>query len=116
MAPSFSRGQVVLTPFPFTDLTGSALRPALVVSQGLIKQDLILAGISSVVRGAAAPTDYLVETSHPEFPLTGLRVRSVIRLHKLVTVESNLIVRSLGRIGPQLQTEADKLLRVVLGL
>src|SRR5260370_40617621 len=113
MPPSFVRGEVVLTAFPFTDLTGSARRPALIVSQGPIKLDLVLAGISSVVRGAAAPTDHLVETSHPEFALTGLRVRSVIRLHKLVTVESNLIVRRLGRIGPQLQAEVDKLLRVV---
>jgi mRNA interferase MazF len=111
-----SRGDVVLTPFPFTDLTGASLRPALVVSPGAIGEDVVLAAISSVLRGAAAPADCPIDTAHPEFGQTGLRVASVLRLHKLVTVERSLIVRRLGQIGPQLQTEADRLLRAVLGL
>jgi mRNA interferase MazF len=110
------RGDVVLTRFPFTDLTGSAVRPALVVSAGLIGQDLVLAGISSVIRGPAIPTDLTVDIAHPEFRQTGLRVASVLRLHKLAAVESSVIIRRLGRIGPQLQLEVDRVLRVVLGL
>lgn len=69
-----ARGDVVLTRFPFTDLTGASLRPAVVVSQGQIGQDLVLVAISSVVRGSVAPTDLPVETAHPEFAATGLRV------------------------------------------
>jgi mRNA interferase MazF len=116
MPATFSRGDVVLTKFPFTDLTGASVRPALVVSQGIIGQDLVLAGISSVVRGALAPTDYPIEISHSEFSLTGLRVKSVVRVHKLAAVEHSIIVRRLGKIGPQLQIEVDRLLRQVLGL
>jgi mRNA interferase MazF len=116
MPPTLARGDVVPTRFPFTDLTGASLRPALVISQGLIGQDLVLAGISSVVRGVVAPTDYTVDTTHPEFALTGLRVTSVLRLHKLATVEQSVITRRLGRIGPQLQAQADARLRVVVGL
>jgi mRNA interferase MazF len=115
-APALARGEVVLTRFPFTDLTGASLRPALVVSHGAIAEDVVLVAISSVIRGAAAPTDLSVDTSHPEFALMGLRVPSVIRLHKLVTVERSVITRRLGRIGPRLQAEVDRLLRVVLGL
>lgn len=114
--PILARGDVVLTRFPFTDLTGIALRPAVVVSQSQLGQDIVLAAISSVVRGAIPPTDYLVETTHPEFTLTGLHVTSVIRMHKLAAVERSVIVRHLGRLGPQLQAEVDRLLRVVLGL
>lgn len=88
-----ARGDVVLTRFPFTDLTGS-----------------------SVVRGTLALTDYTAETTHPEFVLIGLRVTSVIRTHKLAAVERPVIVRRLGRLGPQLQAEVDRLLRMVLGL
>jgi mRNA interferase MazF len=111
-----TRGDVVLTPFPFTDLRGSAVRPALVVSQGLIGQDVILAGISSVVRGAISSADHLVDVAHSEFRLTGLRVVSVVRLHKLAAVDASILVRRLGRIGPLIQTEVDRLLRTVLGL
>jgi mRNA interferase MazF len=116
MPLAFSRGDVVLTRFPFTDLTGSAVRPALVISQGAIGQDLVLAGISSVVRGTASRTDVAVPSTHSEFPLTGLRVSSVIRTHKLATVEQAVVVRRLGRIGPSLEAEVDRLLRNVLGL
>src|SRR4051812_25382204 len=101
MSPSLARGDVVLTPFPFTDLQGQPVRPALVVSQGVIGQDVILAGISSVVRGSAVPSDHLLQSGDPEFPMTGLRVTSVIRLHKLVTIDVALLLRRLGRIGPR---------------
>lgn len=110
------RGDVVLTQFPFTDLSGSALRPALIVSQGAIGQDVVLASISSVLRGSAIPTDQTVEVSHPEFKMTGLRVASVIRAHKLAVVERQIIVRRLGKIGQQLQAEVDKRIRQVLAL
>ena len=114
--PMLARGDVVLTRFPFTDLTGASLRPAVVVSQGHIGQDIVLIAISSVVRGVLAPTDYPMEMTHPEFTLTGLRVRSVLRVHKLAAVERSVIGRRLGRLGPQLQAAVDRLLRLVLGL
>jgi len=107
---------VVLTRFPFTDLTGASLRPAVVVSYGQIGQDLVLTAISNVVRGTPAPTDYTLEMIDPGFALTGLRVTSVIRMHKLAAVERSVIVRRLGRLGPQLQAAVDRLLRMVLGL
>ena len=114
--PLLARGDVVLTRFPFTDLTGTALRPAVVVSQGQLGQDIVLAAISSVARGPISPTDCHLASTHPEFTLTGLRVTSIIRMHKLAAVERSVIVRRLGHLGPQLQAEVDRLLRVVLGL
>jgi mRNA interferase MazF len=116
MAFTLSRGDVVLTPFPFTDLTQTSLRPALVISDGPIGNDVVLAGVSSVVRGQQVATDLLIDTSHPEFKLTGLRVASVIRLHKLATVEQRILVRRLGKIGSQLQLEVNVSLRRALAL
>lgn len=114
--PPLSRGDIVLTRFPFTDLTGASLRPALVISPGELGQDVVLAAISSVLRGSLVSTDCTVETNHPEFTQTGLRITSVFRTHKLATVERSIIVRRLGRIGPQLQAEVDRLLGIVVGL
>ncbi len=92
------------------------MRPAVVLSKGQIADDVVLVGISSVVRGPSAPTDYRIGTNHPEFGMTGLRFESVLRVHKLAAVERSMVVRRLGRLGPRLQTEADRLLRQVLGL
>jgi hypothetical protein len=61
-----SRGDLLLTQFPFTDLRGLAVRPFLVVSQGLIGQDIIVAGISSVTRDGVVSTDVVVEPTRIE--------------------------------------------------
>jgi mRNA interferase MazF len=111
-----SRGDVVLTRFPFTDLKGSALRPAVIVSEGEIGDDVVLVAISSAVRGGRVPTDLPVDKTHPEFTLTGLRLPSVVRTHKLATVERAVVVRRMGRLGPGLQKELDELLRRALSL
>jgi mRNA interferase MazF len=116
MPKSLQRGDIVLTRFPYSDLSGASVRPALVVSQGPIGIDIVLAGISSVVRSPLPPTDALVDANHAEFPQTGLRTTSVIRIHKLVAVEDNVVVRRLGAVGPILQAEVDARLRLVLGL
>jgi len=68
------------------------------------------------MRGSGVTTDLVVDTKHPEFALTGLRVASVIRAHKLAAVERQIIVRQLGKIGPTLQADVDRLLRQVLSL
>ena len=45
------RGTIILTPFPFTDLTKNKVRPALVVSSNKRNDnDVIIAFISSVFR------------------------------------------------------------------
>ena len=67
MPRPFQRGDIVLTNFPYSSISRSAVRPALVVSHGAIGQDLILVGISSVIRGASSPSDCLVELIHPNF-------------------------------------------------
>ena len=116
MKERLTRGAIVLTRFPFTDLSGTAVRPALVVSAGTIGQDVVLAGISSVLRGGTIATDLVVDSTHPEFRQTRLPVPLVMRLHKLATVELTVIVRRLGRIGRRLQDEVDRVLRTVIGV
>ena len=114
MASRFGRGDVVLAPFPFSDLSGSKVRPALVVSSGTIGNDVILVAISSIVRASLVASDFLLETTHSDFPATGLKVRSVFRAHNLTTIEASLILRRLGRINASLQREIDDRLRIVL--
>ncbi|HYU19859.1 MAG TPA: type II toxin-antitoxin system PemK/MazF family toxin, partial [Chloroflexota bacterium] len=55
------RGDVVLVPFPFTDLTGQKRRPALVVSpDGFDPEDLVLCAITSRVPARQLPRDVLL--------------------------------------------------------
>jgi mRNA interferase MazF len=67
-------GSIVLTRFPFTDLSGDKRRPALVVSRDNGRQtDLIVCFITSVPRSGP---DMVPITPDPG---TGLKVPSVVR-------------------------------------
>jgi mRNA interferase MazF len=94
-------GDVVLVPFPFADLAGRKIRPALIVSGDPQSSEVILAFITSVLTNRS-PRGAEVELrrADTEFGVTGLKADSLVRLDKLVTVSVKLISRRLGKIGP----------------
>ncbi len=111
------RGDIVLVPFPFTDLTAEKLRPAVIVSSDPQELDVVIAFISSIVRsGEMAETDFLLTPDHPDFSKTGLKKRSVFKLKKLLTIARTKLIRRLGRVSPTIQEELDRRLRNALGL
>jgi mRNA interferase MazF len=111
------RGDVVLVPFPFTDLTGKKLRPAVIISDDPQETDIVIAFISSVVSpGELANTDYLMGPNQSGFPKTGLKKASVFKMKKLLTIDRGRIIRRLGRVSPAIQKELDIRLRNAFGL
>lgn len=96
-----SPGDVVLIRFPQTDLQIGKLRPALVVAivPGRYA-DVLLALISSRTHQAVPEFDELIDPSEADYAATGLKVRSVIRLARLASVNIISINARLGRISP----------------
>jgi len=87
----FAFGSIVLTRFPFTDLSGDKRRPALVVSRdNQCRADLVVCFITSVPR--TGPDIAPIAPS----PGTGLKVPSVVRFDKLATLDPAVIT---GRLG-----------------
>ena len=99
------KGKIVLIPFPFTDLTATKLRPALVLYED--DRDIVLAFISSKIRVGAKSTGVLVTTSPAGFPESGLKVDSVIRLDKVATILKDLMVGELGELDDDLRAEVN---------
>jgi mRNA interferase MazF len=94
-----TKGDIVLVPFPFTDLSQTKLRPAVVlwvVPQG---QDITLCFISSQNLDRTTPDELLLTTDDPEFAQTGLKVASKIRVTRIVTLDRQLLQRRLGHLG-----------------
>jgi mRNA interferase MazF len=83
------KGDIILIPFPFTNLTGSKNRPALVLTVG--EMDVILAFISTQL-GWMEKTDVLLNPDSEN----GLKKTSIVRLSKIATIDKSL---ALGRIG-----------------
>lgn len=93
----FEFGSVVLTRFPFTDLSTDKLRPALVISRDNARRgDVVLAFITSNPQTADNPDALRIEPS----PTNGLKVPSVVRFDKVVTLEKQIIVGKLGDAEP----------------
>lgn len=104
--PSSTKGRVVLVPFPFDDLSATKVRPAVCLTNPIGDYEhLILAFITSRIPDNPLPTDIIFDSSHPDFSLSGLRKRSALRLHFLMTARTSLILRELGQLS--LLTQRD---------
>ena len=93
-----TKGDIVLVPFPFTDLSTTKLRPAVVLWVNLSGIDITLCFISSQNVNNLSSEEFVIETKNPEFPQTGLKVTSKVRVSKIVTIERNLTTRKLGKL------------------
>lgn len=105
-----ARGDVVLVPFPFTDLSGQKRRPALVVSpDGFDPEDLVLSAITSRLPGRLLPWDVSLQAQDL---VDGTLPRpSVVKVGKLFTMHQALIVGRFGRISEQKLTEVLRALQ-----
>jgi mRNA interferase MazF len=88
----FEPGELVLLAFPFSSETGAKQRPALV---------LLDAGDDDLVVARVTTQQYNSPLDHPirDLQAAGLLAPSVIRLHKLATLEKALVRRRLGRLS-----------------
>ncbi len=96
---SYRAGDVVLIPFPFTDLSTVKQRPAVVLSSSHFnrrRNDVIIAAITSHLPKKIATDEYLLTAT--EQHRAGLPKPSMVKLGKIVTLEQRLVRKRLGRI------------------
>jgi mRNA interferase MazF len=110
-------GQIVLTPFPYTDLSGAKLRPVLMLRQASVRfDDWLVCMVSSKLHQADSGFDEMVSPTDPDFAATGLKVPSVLRLSRLAVLDGSLLVGSLGSIGDErLESVRRRLANWILG-
>ena len=114
---SVTKGKVVLVPFPFDDLSAEKVRPAVCLTEPVgPHRHVVLAFVTSQTPPELLESDLLLDQSHQGFASTGLRVSSVLRLHRLMTVTTALIQRELGELSLDLQTAVKSKLRHLFGV
>jgi mRNA interferase MazF len=109
---AYAKGDVVLVPFPFTDLSATRVRPAVVVSSeeyGEDTSDLIVAMVTSQPQTGA--TDCRLQ----DWQEAGLIYPSWVR-SKLATLEQSLIQFSPGRLSHRDVGAVEQRLELALGL
>ena len=83
-------GDIVLIRFPQADLKTGKLRPALVVAVAPDRHaDLLLALITSRLYQATPDFDEIIDLDDADYANSGLKVPSVVRLARLVSVEKS---------------------------
>lgn len=94
-------GDIVLIRFPQADLEAGKLRPALVVAIAPDRHgDVLLALITSRLYQAIPDFDEIINEDDSDYPDSGLKTTSVVRLARLVSVEESVITALLGEISP----------------
>jgi mRNA interferase MazF len=104
-----AKGDIVLVTFPFTDLSGSKLRPAVIIAETI--QDLTLCFITTQIQWQE-PTDLQILPTQ----LNGLKKLSLIRISKIATLDKTM---AKGLLGQLTTLEIDNLniqLRILLKL
>lgn len=105
----FVKGDVVVVPFPFSDLSRSKRRPALVI-QHFEGEDLLLAQITS----KAVRDNFAIPLSDNEFETGSLNKPSNIRPNKLFTCSKNLILYKIGSLKTsKIAFIADSIAKIV---
>lgn len=96
-----NKGDIVLVPFPFTDLSGKKTRPALILA--VMNLDIIVAFISSKDR-------FNGEFDIPVLPdaTNGIKLPSLIKVSKLATFDKHLVLGRLGTVSPLIINELNK--------
>lgn len=103
------KGDIILVPFPFTDLSGNKLRPALVlVEEG---DDVIAAFISTILK-QRFKSDFLIKKNDKN----SLKKDSLLKLNKLATLSHDLIKGKIGEISDKELKEIDKKLLELFNL
>jgi len=102
----FVVGEVVAVPFPFSDLSGKKLRPAVIVAS-VDFDDLIFCQITSRDRSR----DGAIKLSSVDFQDGSLPLTSYARPDKLFTGEASIIVKSRGKLTKQTKSSLLKSIR-----
>jgi len=102
-----AKGDIVLITFPFTDLSGSKLRPAVILADTNL--DITVCFITSQI-GWQEPTDVSMQPNSTN----GLRKQSLIRTSKIATLDKTLAKGLLGKLSQNELAELNTKLKILL--
>lgn len=82
-------------------------RPAIILANMPPYGDHLVAGISSQLRHEVKGLDEIVSPTEQDFPTSGLKIASLIRMGMIATIPSHVI---LGRLGSISSSRLERLL------
>lgn len=108
---SFIKGDIVVVPFPFSNLTNAKRRPALIITD-LAGNDVILCQIT----GKNITDSYSITITENDFTSGSLSQISNIRPNKLFMADSQIIIYKIGQLKPEKMQEVTNTIILILEL
>ncbi len=110
----YNSGEIILISFPFTNLTDSKIRPALVINEK--KEDIIVIGIFSKIPEVIEDSWFLVEGNEPWFSQTRLKKATIIKTEKIAVIHNSIVRKKLGKLPDEVFILVKKKMRNTLKL
>jgi len=105
----FIKGDIVVVPFPFSDLTQAKRRPAMVIAD-LDGDDVILCQITS----QSVADRYSIVIAEADFASGSLKQQSNARPNRIFTADSHIILYKVGKLNPgKIGEIIDKVVSIV---
>ena len=108
--PSYSKNEVILVRYPFSNLSGSKVRPAVVVNASHPSQDVFIVPLTSRISPLMAGEFVLAD-----WKAAGLNVTSAAK-RGMYTIHQSLVIKTLGSLSVSDTVSVDASLRGWLGL
>ncbi len=100
-------GDIILIKFPFTDVSGAKKRPALVLHD-TDDNDIIICRITSQIKESRFDIEITDQKA------AGLKLPSIIRLHKIVTIEKTLVDKKMGALSETDAKSVESLIKDII--
>lgn len=112
----YKPGDIVLTPFPFTDLSGNKVRPALILGVQDKGDDVTVCFISSISQDKIHKFEVEIAEKDEDFLKTGLKLKSIIKTTKIATLDRAVILGKIGELDSKNTQKVKKVLKTYLKL
>ena len=108
--PNYSRNEIVLIRYPFSDLTNFKVRPAVVVNGPHSSYDLFVIALTSKTSNLLSGEFVLTD-----WKIAGLNIETAVK-RGLFTIHEKLVLKSVGRLSVADSQSVDESLRSWLNL
>ncbi len=92
-------GDIVLVPFPFTNLSSAKTRPALVIHENAYDHDMIALSLSSQFN------DFSIKVTNKDLVTGELPVVSFVRYKKVATLDKSIVNKKIAVLNGKLLKE-----------
>jgi len=107
--PSYSRHSIILVRYPFSDLSSSKVRPAVVVSGSHPSQDIFITPLTSKT-SSLLPGEFILS----DWATAGLNVTTAVK-RGIYTVHESLVIKNVGSLSDKDAEQLEQSLKSWMG-